>query len=359
MDDDVPRLSTLPADTTSVLRLIAYFDALSGLAPDAVVRSAALVAGCPVGAVIDGESVWFDGAGSPVSGPSLDDVQIDRPAPHPLDVVLLDQLRRALRATRLTSPLRLGEPGLLEIAVSDREQRRDRLRALHLLGYDLDQPVVALVLAGAPEEGLDALARAGAGRLQHHRLGRLTLALTQGGPAPRELAGHLHDDLATLHPASTGLDRAMDVWIGLGEPAAAADAPVSWQQARTALRFASSTVFGRRAVPYGPLGVLVLLAELPPSRLAVTPGVAALEAHARTPGGALDVEALESYCVFGALRRTATELNLHHSTVAARLDRIEAATGWRLEDAMDRFQATFALLARRLVTSDRTLGDVG
>ncbi|MYW97700.1 hypothetical protein G3I59_45615 [Amycolatopsis rubida] len=42
-----------------------------------------------------------------------------------------------------------------------------------------------------------------------------------------------------------------------------------------------------------------------------------------------------------------------------RLDRIEAATGWWLEDAMDRFQATFALLARRLVTSDRTLGDVG
>ena len=327
-----------------------------------MVRAAAVVAGCPAGAELAGESIWFDGAGASISGPPLEnDVQLDRSGgPHPLDVVLLDQLRQALRGARpAPPPVRLGEPGLLEIAVSDREHRRDRLRALQLLGYDLEQPVTALVLAGDAPGGLDALAKAGIGRLHHHRLGRWTVALAQGGPPPRELAGQLHDDLAACRPASTGLDREVDVWLGIGEPVDAAEAPVSWQQACTALRFASSTVFGRRAVPYGPLGVLTLLAELPVSRLKATLGVAALEAHARTPGGALDVEALESYCVFGALRRTATELNLHHSTVAARLDRIEAVTGWRLDDAMDRFQATFALLARRLVTSARTLGETG
>ncbi|MYW97701.1 hypothetical protein G3I59_45620 [Amycolatopsis rubida] len=32
------------------------------------------------------------------------------------------------------------------------------MRALHLLGHDLVQPVVALVRTGAPEDSLDALA---------------------------------------------------------------------------------------------------------------------------------------------------------------------------------------------------------
>jgi DNA-binding PucR family transcriptional regulator len=41
-------------------------------------------------------------------------------------------------------------------------------------------------------------------------------------------------------------------------------------------------------------------------------------------------------------------LHLHHSSVAARLARIEEDMDWHLEVPRDRFRAQFALLARRL-----------
>jgi sugar diacid utilization regulator len=101
-------------------------------------------------------------------------------------------------------------------------------------------------------------------------------------------------------------------------------------------------------VGYDELGGLELLADLPPDRLRQHRDVIALEAMTKKPSGALDAQALEAFSRTGSLRQAAQSLYMHHSTVAVRLARVEAATGWDLNDPDDRFRARFALWARRL-----------
>lgn len=332
------------ADADSILRIVEFFDELTdtGAPPDELVREAAALAGC--GVVADGDPV---------------EVRVLRPGgPHPLDPVVAERLRRALRLAlaRPDGALRLGDPGLPAVAVSERERRDDRLRALELLGFDPVRPVTAFaVVAAAPSEAVAMVRARIDGPVVRAPAGRPLLVLAQTARPVGEITEALHADIERRFPSTTGLARGADLWIGAGEALAAAEAPESWNQACRAVRFASSTVFGRRAVPYGGLGSLALLAELPPERLSADPDVRALDGVSAAPGGELDVEALESYCVFGALRRTATELRLHHSTVAARLARVEAATGWKLDDPVYRFQATLALLARRVRDTDRII----
>ena len=146
------------------------------------------------------------------------------------------------------------------------------------------------------------------------------------------------------------------VQIGIGAKVDAGDAEASWQQALMALRFArpastrASASDPREAVvDYDELGVLALLADIPPERLSNDPRVAALDAFGATANGEVDIATLEAYCQHGSLRRTAQVLYLHHSTVSARLARIEEAMGWDLDDPAERFRAQLALWARRLI----------
>lgn len=61
--------------------------------------------------------------------------------------------------------------------------------------------------------------------------------------------------------------------------------------------------------------------------------------------------------MFGSLRRTAEELHVHHSTVAARLAHIESQLGWDMDDPLDRFSATLVLMIRRIALSSAELTD--
>jgi sugar diacid utilization regulator len=146
--------------------------------------------------------------------------------------------------------------------------------------------------------------------------------------------------------------------IGVGAAVCLADVHRSWQQACTATRFAlpaNGTQYahlGDAVIGYDELGGLELLAELPPSRLRDHRDVAVLDAIAESSSGATDVAALEAFCRTGSLRQAAQALYLHHSTVAARLVRIQTASGWDLNNPQDRFRARFALWARRLSHSD-------
>jgi sugar diacid utilization regulator len=148
---------------------------------------------------------------------------------------------------------------------------------------------------------------------------------------------------------------ATGVRIGVGGLVASTDGETSWKQATVALRFtalrdASSLIGdpGYAVVDHDSLGVLSALADVSPTRLGCEHDVVALDALAATDNGALDVGALEAFCLTGSLRQAAQILYLHHSTVAARLARVEKALGWHLENPSDRFKAQFALLARRL-----------
>jgi hypothetical protein len=137
----------------------------------------------------------------------------------------------------------------------------------------------------------------------------------------------------------------------LGGAAPPLEARRSWLQARLALRFAVPGVAESAFVDHDTLGTLALIAEVPAHRLRTDPDVLALDALAATRVGAQDVAALDAFCRTGSLRQAAAELHLHHSSVAARLARVEQAVGWRLDTTADRFRARLALVARRLAGS--------
>ncbi len=366
------RMSGLGSDSVSVLRIISYFDELgeSAANADTVVRSAALLAECPVGVRWRaGTAIRYGALGDPLeddrpeesTGQDLE-VWLERAGgEHPLDSVLMDRLRHTLRVAAVrpgaAAGPQMGDPALLEVVLSGKERREDRIRAVGLLGLDPTQYVrVLAVSATANSSATELISRSCPGRIVRSvAVGNLTAMLVQEDLDSRRLADDLHEAIVAAYPPGPGAGRDRGPWVGIGERMSIYAAPASWDQARRALRFASSTVYGRRAVAFGSLGSLELLAEIPLERLLNDRDVARLNAFAVSEAGAQDVTTLEAFCVFGTLRRTATELHVHHSTVASRLAHIEKEMGWDLERSTDRFMATLALLLRRMSLSSAEL----
>ncbi|MGW4352966.1 PucR family transcriptional regulator [Nocardia sp. NPDC004582] len=453
------RLSELGADPAAVLRLITHFDAFdeSAANADTVIRAAALLAECPAGASwSSGTVIRYDAAGRllPAAGTPADAtgsdpaVWLERPGaapasrnrlpgsgvrqgetvgsqdrrsadlsagPHPLDAAVLDRLRHCLRvvaARQVANPLRMDDPALLEVVLSEKERREDRVRAMRLLGLDpgratrvlavtgpgaadavriigehvsvLRQAVIGSITAVLIQDfgqssvlsdgrasfghgGRDSAAPNGAARSGRGTgsagsgdvvgaaggVGEAAAAPGRPTPVDRGLSDILNTAVVQEFPASqAGAD---GPWIGMGERLPAYAAATSWEQARRALRFASSTWHGRRVIAFERLGVMELLADLPVQRLLGTADVTRISEFAATEAGALAVDTLEAFCLFGTLRRTATELHLHHSTVAARIAQVEAVMGWDIDDALDRFTATLVLFVRRMALSSAQL----
>ncbi|BBZ11935.1 PucR family transcriptional regulator [Mycobacterium branderi] len=369
-------MSELGSDPASMLRLISYFDELeeSAVNADTVVRSAALVAECPVGARWEsGTVIRYDATGrldphgdSP-GPPSLEDeptVWLDRTGDEcSLDAVLLDRLRHSLRvvATRagISGSPQLGDPALLEVVLSGKEHREDRARAIRLLGLDETRQICVLVVsAHSPPEALKIIVGELPGlSVRSAAIGKTTAVLCQGAIDTRALSDGLQSAIVDAFPAPMAVDSDRGPWVGIGSSVNIFAASTSWHQALQALRFASSTGYGRRAVAYDRLSSLELLADLPLDRVQRNPDVARINEIAASPTGALDVSTVEAFCVFGSLRRTAAELHLHHSTVAARLAHVESTMGWDLDDPMDRFMATLVLMVRRIALSSAELAD--
>ncbi|MEV6098520.1 helix-turn-helix domain-containing protein [Nocardia sp. NPDC051981] len=404
------RLSELGADSTAVLRVIAHFDDFdeSAANADTVVRAAALLAECAVGASWpSGTLIRYDAAGRllPATGTPADTVGTDPAvwlerqmvpaAAHPLDGVVLDRLRHCLRVASVrqaANPLRMDDPALLEVVLSEKERREDRVRAMRLLGLDPARATRVLAVAGpgaadavriigehvpilrqavigattavlvqdfAPPGGAGETTRrpAVASDRSVPAAGNSTVPVPTGPGRPsmvdRGLSDILNAAVAQSFPASqagTG-----GPWIGVGERLPAFAAATSWEQARRAMRFASSTWHGRRVIAFERLGALELLADLPVQRLLGMADVMRINEFAATEAGALAVDTLEAFCVFGTLRRTAAELHLHHSTVAARIAQVEAVMGWDVDEALDRFTATLVLTVRRMTLSSAQL----
>lgn len=369
MSAEPVRLSQLGAGPEAVLRIVGYFDGLDEASAnvDTVLRSAALVAEAPVGARwAGGPVIRYDGtgrldpAGQPPEAPAdpaAPAVWLERAAaPHPLDAVLLDRVRHLLRmaATRVGAPVRLGDPALLAVVLSETEPRAERVRAVRLLGLDETREV--RVIAVTPADALPLIAAELPGYSVHAPVTDTAAALLcYAGADVRALSDRLDAVIARAFPPPLPSGSGPGLWVGIGAATGVYAAAGSWQQAQRALRFASSTGFGRRAVAYERLSALDLLAELPLARVLRHPDIAALNRIAASPAGAQEVDTAEAFCVLGSLRRAAAQLHLHHSTVAARLDRIEAAMGWDLGDPIDRFMATLLLVVRRVCLSSAEL----
>lgn len=369
-------LSELGSDPASVLRLVAQFDALEEqeVNADAAVRFAALIAGCPVGVRWPGGTVVrYDASGrlDPIddgASPACDRdetvVWVERDGSgHPLDEVLLDRLRRLISRvaarTGVSGTPHLGDPALLEVVLSAKEHREDRARAIRLLGLDETRPTCVLAASGhSPRETLRLITgELAAPTVRSAVIGNATAVVCQGSFDMRELSDRLERLIVEQFPAVVNTGTASGPWIGIGSVGNAFSASTSWHEAVRALRFASSTGFGRRVVAYERLSSLELLADLPIDRVRRNRDVARINEIASTPAGDLDVRTAEAFFVYGSLRRTAAELHVHHSTVAARLARMQAAMGWDFEDPVDRFLGTLVLMVRRIAISSAELGD--
>jgi hypothetical protein len=346
--------------------------------------------------------VWLERSGA--SAP-LDDLVLER----------LALTARLLGTARLRTPApNLADPALVELVLAEREAREDRARAVHLLGLAAARPVRVLAVRPTPGQDPVAAAVAlvcrGADTGRHRTvrvaaIGDVAAVLLQpsagaeselvalraavvelsslgapaggptggpnGGAAPANRTAPTRPVRTSgrATPGRTASGDAVPGRAGSGRPATSAvpgrdavaaaalggaapplEARRSWLQARLALRFATPGA-SEAFVDHDSLGTLALLAEVPPQRLRADPDVLALDALATTRAGAQDVAALDAFCRTGSLRQAAAELHLHHSSVAARLTRVEQAVGWRLDSPGDRFRARLALVARRLAGS--------
>ncbi|WP_274911117.1 helix-turn-helix domain-containing protein [Streptomyces sp. WZ-12] len=137
--------------------------------------------------------------------------------------------------------------------------------------------------------------------------------------------------------------------VGFGPIVPLLDLPHSWDQARTALRFAAegtdhdpgpSTVYAEE------LGAVMLLAggldpASPPA------DVRALERAARSGPGVL--RTLVEFTSHASLRLAAAALYLHHSTLTDRIAAIEHDLGFPVRDPQGRLRVQTALAVRRLL----------
>ncbi|MDT7586181.1 MAG: hypothetical protein QOE32_3731 [Pseudonocardiales bacterium] len=370
------RLSALDSDAEAAVRVIAYFDRLVERAatPGEVVRATAALAECvvgwassgnpdagalrfaPNGAEVGAEVPIQSSASAPVDpsdSASTARVWLERPGTSaPLDDLVLERLALTARllgsARRRTPAPNLADPALVELVLAEREAREDRARAVHLLGLAAGLPV--RVLAVRPAPGRDPIAEAvalvsparGPRTVRVAAIGEVAAVLLQPPAGADALPPVLRAALAVQDNSSVA---------ALGGAAPPLDARRSWHQAQLALRFAVPGTTDTAFIEHDALGTLALLAELPAQRLRTEPDVLALDALASTRAGALDVAALEAFCRTGSLRQAAAELHLHHSSVAARLARVEQAVGWRLDTPGDRFRARLAVVARLLAGS--------
>ncbi|MGQ4386558.1 PucR family transcriptional regulator [Streptomyces sp. SAS_270] len=336
------RLSGLDSYVDGAIRIIAFYDTLMRRRVDlpGLARASAGLAECVAGVQLHGAGrvirVSPDGrhASTPPSPASttapitLDEEEIgrvwlERPGPpNALDEVLLDRLAIATAAAvERYGPARttMADPALVELAISPDSDEAARARALRLLGFAADLPVRVVAVRA---------------RLPLDQLGSLVC------PARPVKAASLADVGVILATTVDAARLPADVHAGIG----AAESPDrSWQQARTALRFATPR---RPVVHHDDLGALALLAQVSKDALRDNADVAAI---ARIAGNPEDLETLDTYCATGSLRRAADLLHLHHSSVARRLEQITRVLGIELTDPTSLLRARLALTAWHLL----------
>ncbi|MCB0927622.1 MAG: hypothetical protein KDB70_06840 [Mycobacterium sp.] len=151
----------------------------------------------------------------------------------------------------------------------------DRGRAIRLLGFDESRDVrVLAVSADVPATLRLVLGALSGGRVATATLGRTVAVLYPGGPAARPLGDAIEAAIAAAYPAPRTRPGDRGPWVGIGSETGIFAAPKSWSEALGALRFASSTGYGRHVVAYERLGVLELLARLPAERIAANHDIA-------------------------------------------------------------------------------------
>jgi hypothetical protein len=327
------RLTALDPDAGAAVQVISYFDRLaeSRAGLEALVRGAAVLAGCPARLVDTGRRVrvrvepdgarrdddtapdadWPCAALEPGGAPAL---WLERAASEPsvVDAVILERAAGAVRLvldrTRGRAPASpADDPALVETLLDATVPEVARLHAARRLGVDPADPAVRM-RALAPSDGRP--------RITGERAAEAEL------PAGR---------------------------LGVGPAVPALDLPGSWAAARTALRFTAEGTArdpGPRVVYADELGGIALLADLVTPGAEPPPDVRALEAAAAAVPGLLAT--LHAVAHTASQRAAAAEINVHHSTLQDRLTQAEHLLGWPLRTPQGRLRLQLALTMRIL-----------
>ena len=332
------RLTALDPDAGVAVRVIAYFDRLaeSRAGLEALVRGAAVLAGCPARLVDEARHVRIrvepDGARrdpdsppdaawprEPLNPDSADPsgaalwLERDGGAPSVVDAVILERaagvIRHVLDRTRGRAPAE--DSALIETLLDPTADPHARLLAAKpLLGQAVADP--------------KALFR----------------AIAVSGARPRVL------------PADADIPALPTTRLGIGPAVSVLELPRSWSAARTALRFTAAGAPqdpGARVVHADDLGDLALLEKL------VVPGaeppadVRALEATIADAPWMLVT--LHAVATTASLRAAATEINVHHSTLQARIVHAETLLGWSIRAPQGLLRLHLALTMRHLAAT--------
>ncbi|WP_435106899.1 helix-turn-helix domain-containing protein [Nocardiopsis synnemataformans] len=311
------RISALDPEAGAAVKVIAYFDELTGAGIEPVVRGAAVLTGVPAGFTHPGRglALRIDPAG-----------EVRRTAADP------DPSWCSVRVCGGVLWLeRTAEPGPVEAMVLERAAAaaRTRLERTPPAAGGRAALARALVDPDLPEEQRARAAR---------RLG-----INPGSPA-RAVADHGGGVRVLAAAEPPGERRA-----GVGPAVEALALPSSWHDARRALRF---TARGTGADP-GPcvvfaeeLGGLLLLADTVRPGSEPVPDVAALERVAREAAPLLVV--LDAVASSPSLRAAAVRAGVHHSTLQESVGRAERLLGWPVREVSGRLRLQVALALRRL-----------
>jgi hypothetical protein len=346
------RLSGLDADAENSLRVISFFDELiAQRAPMRVlVAKTAKLAECPVG-VFDhalGVSLRADPDGRVAAEePALAEpaqralssdggVWLERPGPpFALDDILLERfaIAAALQFGHEHGPVSdAGDDGPVKLALSADASEAQRSRALRAMRFDPKERLCALAVSG-PSRRADVVA---------------VLGLTRAD-ARTAVFGSTHAILT--RPPKSGQFRAAPatVRIGVGPDLPSLEAPYSWQQAQTARRFTTAGDHGPQVVRAEELGALAVIAErLNHNDIGNVPDVAVLDQLAAEPGGQDTIAILEALCLHGSVRKAATAVYWHHTTLITRLENSEERLGFSPTAPAGRLRLELALTLRRL-----------
>lgn len=335
--------------------LVALFDGLleGGAALDVLLARAAELGGCGAGVSgPDSRHRAFDRHGAviinrPVAASSRaiwggHEVWIARPGPREdLDALLLERLSVACSITLRHAHRRWqgDDPPPVEVVVNQVADEADRRQAIAALGLDAGRQVRLIAYDGPVGSVADLVRQlSDPARVPWGPVGRLSAIIA---------TGDVPVDLSVPQGAR----------LGVGASVTATDAPVSWHEARTALRYALPSSHGGRplsfaeavVVPFEELGVFSLLADhLPVDQLEGNVDLAALDRLGAGPGGRDMQRTLEMVAATESLRRAAAHLHMHHNTVAHRVARAEAELGFSVSGPYGRPRLLLGLVIQRL-----------
>lgn len=332
MRDLIVRLEVVDDDTASALRVIDHFDRLvEERAPAvSVVRAAAAMAGCPAGLrdgrrrltrrfTPDGRTLAADPEQhpprTPVDIPGLpgSSLWLERSEPaRPLDALILERAARAFQA----------------------------------LAGDLQRPVGGLILLACDPDASGDDRQAAVVRLRLS--GPVTVVVTTASTLPAPLCATVDGHTVALLTRGEMVPGGIRAGTALAEDPA--QLPDAVHRARVALRLAGP---GRPVVPHEELGILAVVVErFTPDEAADVEDVRRLEElRVRHPWV---VETLSAVVECASLRRAATGLHLHHSTLQERLGWLTGQLGYSPTEGGGRQRAGIAVLLWRVAHS----GDV-